>query len=63
MAATMALRDALRDLLNYELFTVTNSLVFFLGGFALYHAVRAIYLIYFSPLAIFPGSKWAALSE
>ncbi|KAI3325550.1 cytochrome P450 [Xylariaceae sp. AK1471] len=31
--------------------------------FAIYHAVRAVYLIYFSPLSIFPGSKWAAVSE
>lgn len=28
-----------------------------------YHAVRAVYLIYLSPLAKFPGSKWAALGE
>lgn len=34
-----------------------------LGALALYHAVRAIYLIYFSPLSIFPGSKWAAVGE
>ncbi|KAF4636547.1 hypothetical protein G7Y89_g1539 [Cudoniella acicularis] len=34
-----------------------------LGAFVGYHAVRTVYLIYFSPLAIFPGSKWAALGE
>ncbi len=34
-----------------------------LVAFALYHAVRAVYLIYFSPLSIFPGSKWAAVGE
>jgi hypothetical protein len=34
-----------------------------LGAFALYHAIRAVYLICLSPLAIFPGSKWAALGE
>jgi hypothetical protein len=28
-----------------------------------WHAARAVYLIYLSPLAIFPGSKWAALGE
>lgn len=33
------------------------------GGFILYHVIRAIYLIYLSPLSIFPGSKWAALGE
>ena len=31
--------------------------------FAAYHAFRAVYLIFFSPLAIFPGSPWAALGE
>lgn len=31
--------------------------------FAVYHAIRAVYLIFFSPLAIFPGSPWAALGE
>lgn len=31
--------------------------------FAAYHAIRAVYLIFFSPLAIFPGSPWAALGE
>lgn len=34
-----------------------------LGSFLLYHFVRAVYLIYLSPLSIFPGSKWAALGE
>jgi hypothetical protein len=29
----------------------------------IYHVVRAIYLIYISPLSIFPGSPWAALGE
>jgi hypothetical protein len=33
------------------------------GGFILYHAIRAIYLVYLSPLSIFPGSTWAALGE
>ena len=33
------------------------------GVFVIYHAFRAIYLIYLSPLSIFPGSKWAALGE
>ena len=37
--------------------------VLVLGSIVGYHAVRAVYLIYFSPLAIFPGSKWAALGE
>lgn len=44
---------------------ITPSYV--VGGFIVvflaYHAVRAIYLIYLSPLAIFPGSPWAALGE
>ncbi|KAJ5159288.1 Cytochrome P450 [Penicillium coprophilum] len=31
--------------------------------FAVYHAIRAVYLIFFSPLAVFPGSPWAALGE
>lgn len=34
-----------------------------LGALLPYHVARAIYLIYFSPLAIFPGSKWAAVGE
>ena len=34
-----------------------------LGALVLYHTFRAIYLIYLSPLSIFPGSKWAALGE
>ncbi|KAM7183941.1 Cytochrome P450 [Naviculisporaceae sp. PSN 640] len=34
-----------------------------LAGYAIYHVIRAIYLIYFSPLAAFPGSPWAALGE
>lgn len=34
-----------------------------LGVYLCWHAARAIYLIYLSPLAIFPGSKWAALGE
>jgi hypothetical protein len=34
-----------------------------LAAYVCYHATRAVYLIYLSPLAIFPGSKWAALSE
>lgn len=34
-----------------------------LGSFLLYHFVRAVYLIYLSPLSIFPGSKWVALGE
>lgn len=34
-----------------------------LGALLVYHIARAIYLIYFSPLAIFPGSKWAAVGE
>ena len=33
------------------------------GALVAYHAFRAIYLIYFSPLSVFPGSKWAALGE
>ncbi|KAJ6190031.1 hypothetical protein N7519_000052 [Penicillium mononematosum] len=33
------------------------------GTFAVYHAIRAVYLIFFSPLAVFPGSPWAALGE
>ncbi|KAK4212172.1 cytochrome P450 [Rhypophila decipiens] len=32
-------------------------------AYAVYHVIRAIYLIYFSPLAAFPGSPWAALGE
>jgi hypothetical protein len=32
-------------------------------AFAVYHVVRAIYLIYFSPLSVFPGSPWAAVGE
>ncbi|KEY73624.1 hypothetical protein S7711_09562 [Stachybotrys chartarum IBT 7711] len=32
-------------------------------SFVVYHVVRAIYLIYFSPLSVFPGSPWAALGE
>ena len=38
---------------------VAGSLALFLT----YHAIRAIYLLYFSPLAKFPGSPWAALGE
>lgn len=34
-----------------------------LAVYLCYHAARAVYLIYLSPLAIFPGSKWAALGE
>ena len=34
-----------------------------LALFVVYHFARAVYLIYLSPLAIFPGSKWAALGE
>lgn len=34
-----------------------------IGILALYHTIRAIYYIYLSPLAIFPGSKCAALGE
>ena len=34
-----------------------------LGLFASYHVFRAVYLLYLSPLAVFPGSKWAALGE
>lgn len=33
------------------------------GTFVAYHAIRAVYLIFFSPLSIFPGSPWAALGE
>ena len=36
-----------------------SLVVVYIGG----HVIRAIYLIYLSPLAIFPGSKWAALGE
>lgn len=31
--------------------------------YGLYHLGRAVYLLYLSPLAIYPGSPWAALSE
>ena len=34
-----------------------------LGLFVSYHVLRAGYLLYLSPLAVFPGSKWAALGE
>lgn len=34
-----------------------------LAVYLCYHTARAVYLIYLSPLAIFPGSKWAALGE
>ena len=33
------------------------------GLFVSYHVLRAVYLLYLSPLAVFPGSKWAALGE
>ena len=33
------------------------------GVLVAYHAFRAIYLVFLSPLSIFPGSKWAALGE
>lgn len=46
----------------YNQLPISPWLVLF-GGFVLYHVARAIYLIYLSPLAIFPGSKWAALGE
>lgn len=31
--------------------------------YTLYHVARAIYLLYLSPVSIYPGSSWAALSE
>ena len=37
--------------------------IILLGTFVSYHFLRSIYLIYFSPLSIFPGSKWAAIGE
>lgn len=37
--------------------------IILLGAIVSYHVVRSIYLIYFSPLSIFPGSKWAAIGE
>ena len=33
------------------------------GIFVLYHVLRAVSLLYLSPLAVFPGSTWAALGE
>ncbi|KAJ5769074.1 Cytochrome P450 [Penicillium odoratum] len=48
----------------YLLFDTPVSLwLIAIGTFAVYHAVRAVYLIFFSPLAVFPGSPWAALGE
>lgn len=47
---------------GFDTLTVNFWLLPF-GLFVIYHGVRAIYLIYFSPLSIFPGSKWAALGE
>ncbi len=46
----------------YSQLSIWHALLL-LRAFASYHLVRAIYLIYFSPLSIFPGSKWAALGE
>ena len=47
----------------YNLLSVGRLLLLVSAVFLSYHAVRAIYLIYLSPLSIFPGSQWAALGE
>lgn len=47
----------------YNLLSVGLLLLLISAVFLPYHAVRAIYLIYLSPLSIIPGSKWAALGE
>lgn len=47
----------------YNQLSVGRLLFVISGVFVSYHAFRAIFLIYLSPLSIFPGSKWAALGE
>lgn len=47
----------------YNLLSVGLLLLLTPAVFLSCHAVRAIYLIYLSPLSIFPDSKWAALGE
>lgn len=48
-----------------EPYVTSPSTLLFVGlfFFGVYHATRAVYLLYLSPLAQFPGSKWAALGE
>ncbi|GKZ18415.1 hypothetical protein AbraIFM66951_000974 [Aspergillus brasiliensis] len=56
----MALSSVLFSYLSH---LPVNIWVLAVAAFAVYHAIRAVYLIFFSPLAIFPGSPWAALGE
>lgn len=44
-------------------FNVYSVALLFIGSYVVYQIFRAIYLMYFSPLAKFPGSKWAAVTE
>lgn len=57
---SLPLRRAMATLSKIEIIDLMYAA---LALWTLYHAVRGLYLLYLSPLAIYPGSPWAALSE